>query len=80
MIAAYAPAIEPSEVPQPGEDPKAGLALRRAGDPIGPLGHKNPHVVRILEAFWAHLAKTTRDANRANVASSEKLGGAPHAP
>jgi tetratricopeptide (TPR) repeat protein len=49
-------------------------------DTAGPLAHKNPHIVRILEAFWARLAATTRGANRANVASSEKLGGAAHAP
>jgi len=54
--------------------------LAHPEDPAGPLAHKNPHVARILEAFWARLAETTRGANRANVASSEKLGGATHAP
>ncbi len=49
-------------------------------DPAGPLAHKNPHVARILEAFWARAGKTASGANRATLASSEKLGGASHAP
>ena len=49
-------------------------------DPAGALAHKNAHVSRILEAFWARAAVTMRGANRASVASSEKLGGATHAP
>lgn len=49
-------------------------------DPAGPLAHKNAHVARILEAFWARTAEATRGANHASVASSEKLGGATHAP
>jgi hypothetical protein len=37
-------------------------------------------LARIRKAFWARVGKTMSGANRASVASSEKLGGASHAP